>query len=84
MNVKEKNFHEATVLHRQRYPDRNHPLEKTFKIIERYLRKNGKFPEGKHLNRSCIIANNNNSAIVLAHFHVNPHSIRAIAAETFN
>jgi len=29
-----------------------------------------------------VIANNNNSAIVLAHFHVNPHSIRAVAAET--
>jgi len=56
--------------------------EKTFKNIERYLRKNGKFLNGKHLNRSCIIANNNNSAIVLAHFHVNPHLIHTVAAET--
>jgi len=76
-----RNFHEATVLHKQRYPYRNHPSEKTFKNIERYLRKNGKFPDGKYLNRS-IIANNNNSAIVLGHFHVNPYSIRAVAAET--
>ena len=48
------------------------------------MRKTGKFPcDGKHSNRSHVVSNNDNSAIVLAYFHVNPHtSVRAVSAET--
>jgi len=64
-----KNFREAAVLYKQRYPDKNYSSKKTFRnIILKILnlQKNRKFPGRKRPNQSHVrITNNNNSAIVL-------------------
>lgn len=77
-----RNACEAVALYRERYPDRAHPSAKTFYNIERSLRVHGKFPCGKRVNRVRPVTNDNNAALVLAHFEVNPHtSTREVAAE---
>jgi len=32
------------------------------------------FPDGKRLNRSCVVTHNNNSATVFSHFHINSYT----------